>query len=123
MLDAALRRQIPPDSQCFWCLPPSLPVPSHLLPPSFSCTSVKPPPFEHIPQQRAVIDGVWYTSPNGQPHRVLDISCRNTDLGVSALQRVPVPAGVRGVGGESEATMLGDTGGKGCLAKRMKAKG
>lgn len=56
---------------------------------------------------------VFGTCPNGQPHRVLYISCRNTDLGVSALQRVPVP----------EATMLGDTGGKGRLAKQRKAKG
>lgn len=66
---------------------------------------------------------VFGTCPNGQPHRVLYISCRNTDLGVSALQQARVPAGVRGVGGESEATMLGDTGGKGRLAKQRKAKG
>lgn len=66
--NSALQRQRTAlDSQCFWPLPHSSQSHLHLPPPPVSCASVKSPLFQRVPQQRAIIDGICYISPNGQP--------------------------------------------------------
>ena len=70
MSNSALQRQRTAlDSQCFWLSSHSSQFHLHLPPPSLSHASVKPPLFQRVPQQRAIIDGVCYISPNDQPKR------------------------------------------------------
>lgn len=103
---------------------------------------MKPPLFQHVPQQGGITDGIYYISPNSQPkweHICLlqknkpvcfcPKSCNlnsQTGQGQESRQKLalalsstasPYFSGASVVSGESEVMVLGEPGAEGQLAK------